>query len=304
MTIFYPDVYDGQAGISFHGAPVAMVKATEGTSYTSFDYHNAIGRAATAGAYFCAYHFLHAGNVAAQAQHAITVVGKVVPLMVDFEPTTASNPVISDCEGFVDEFRKLGGICHLNYFPRWYWQQLGSPDLAGFRSRGLHMVSSDYTTYSDTGPGWTPYGGITPSVWQYTDNQFFNGHYVDFNAYKGTREQFIAMVTGTMAAPRPVEDDVPNGTLTFDSKGMAMVDLGSAGTYRAMGFASDWGVRGQPQPVLRIAVHSFARGWSQIEENRQVPAAGKLVVSFTAHDVDYVSILRQDNGSAAISYGT
>jgi hypothetical protein len=38
MTIFYPDVSDYQAGISFAGCVIAMVKATEDNDYTNPDY--------------------------------------------------------------------------------------------------------------------------------------------------------------------------------------------------------------------------------------------------------------------------
>jgi hypothetical protein len=38
MTIFYPDVSSYQAGISFAGCVIVMVKATEGTGYTNPDY--------------------------------------------------------------------------------------------------------------------------------------------------------------------------------------------------------------------------------------------------------------------------
>ena len=201
MTIFYPDVYSGQAGISFHGAPIAMVKATQGTGYVNPDYSPAKSRAASAGAFFCGYHFLEAGNGSGQAQHAFSVAGKGVPLMVDFEPSN-TKPSMADAEAFIDEYRKLGGTVHLLYFPHWYWQELGSPALTPFISRTMHLVSSDYTAYSDTGPGWAAYGGMTPAVWQYTSGATFSGHNpVDMNAYKGTIAQFKALVTDSPAPP-------------------------------------------------------------------------------------------------------
>jgi hypothetical protein len=206
MTIFYPDVYSGQAGISFHGAPVAMVKATQGTGYVNPDFALAKGRAATAGAFFCGYHFLEAGNGAGQARHAFSIAGKI-PLMLDFEPSN-TRPATADATAFIDEYRKLGGVVHLLYFPHWYWQQLGSPPLAAFVTRKMSLVSSNYTTYSDSGPGWAAYGGMTPAVWQYSASATFNGHNpVDMNAFKGTIDQFKAMATD--AAPPPPPDTFP-----------------------------------------------------------------------------------------------
>src|SRR5580700_5937515 len=111
MTIFYPDVADYQAGISLSGCVIAMVKATEGTGYTNPDYAAAKVRAANAGAYFCAYHFLHAGNGAGQASYAHSVVGSDIPLMIDCEPEYSSSgaissaPQISDVVNFVNQYR-------------------------------------------------------------------------------------------------------------------------------------------------------------------------------------------------------
>ena len=113
MTIFYPDVSSFQTGISFAGCVIAMTKATENDNYTNPDYAPAKARAANAGAYFCAYHFLHAGNGAGQASHAYGVVGSGVPLMIDCELTTGSAPQISDVVDFVTQYRALGGKTYL-----------------------------------------------------------------------------------------------------------------------------------------------------------------------------------------------
>ena len=203
MTIFYPDVSSYQAGISFAGCVIAVAKATEGTGYVNSDYAKAKVRAAGAGAYFCAYHFLLAGDGAGQAQHAFATVGSDVPLMIDFEPEytngkISSAPQISDAVAFINEYRSLGGTTYLLYLPHWYWQgNLGSASLAPVSDLNMLLVSSDYTTYSDTGPGWTAYGGMTPIIWQYTSSATLNGvKNVDMNAFKGTVADFQTAATG------------------------------------------------------------------------------------------------------------
>jgi lysozyme len=128
------------------------------------------------------------------------------PLMLDAEPTGSSRPSVGDCTGFIDAYRRLGGIVNLVYLPRWYWQQLGSPGLGGLASRKCGLVSSAYTAYSDAanGTGWMPYGGITPSIWQYTDKHSFNGQPVDFNAYRGSLAQQEALaVRAELVSCRP-----------------------------------------------------------------------------------------------------
>jgi peptidoglycan hydrolase-like protein with peptidoglycan-binding domain len=220
MTIFYPDVSDYQAGISFTGCVIAMVKATENNNYTNPDYAAAKGRAADAGAYFCAYHFLHAGNGAGQASYAYARVGSGIPLMIDFEPTYNSNgtiasaPQISDAVDFVNEYRALGGTVYLLYLPHWYWQgNLGQASLSPVIDLGMLLVSSDYTGYSDTGPGWSSYGGMTPLIWQYTSSASLNGvSNVDMNAYQGTLADFQAQVSsGAQTGGNPILSEGDTG---------------------------------------------------------------------------------------------
>jgi GH25 family lysozyme M1 (1,4-beta-N-acetylmuramidase) len=217
MTIFYPDVSSYQAGISFAGCVIAMAKATENDDYINPDYAGAKVRAAGAGAYFCAYHFLHAGNGAGQASYAYGAVGSEVPLMIDCEPAygpngvIASAPQISDAVDFINEYRALGGKTYLLYLPHWYWQgNLGQASLASVINLGMLLVSSDYTDYSDAGPGWAPYGGMTPVIWQYTSSATLDGvTNVDMNAYQGTLANFQAQVT--TGAPSGTEPTLVEG---------------------------------------------------------------------------------------------
>jgi hypothetical protein len=211
MTIFYPDIASYDAGISLHGALAVCCKVTEGTGYVNPDYSRAKTNAAANGAFFFAYHFLHAGNAAEQAKWCFEHNGRT-PLMLDFEPIpqAPSFPSMADALVFVDEYRKLGGVIWLVYLPRWYWQEIGSPGLGGFKSRGLRLVSSDYTGYG-TGAGWIAYGGIAPSIWQYSDSIHYNGFSVDFNAYKGTLAELKAIVsTGKKPVPPPPPSKAAN----------------------------------------------------------------------------------------------
>ncbi len=213
MTIYYPDISGFQGTISLKGALAVAAKVTEGTGFVSPAFGAQKTEAARQGAFLIAYHFLLAGNAAAQAAHAHAHAG-TVPLMVDFqpEPGAGSYPSLSDCTEFTDAYRKLGGVTHLVYLPHWYWSRsagsgqggLGSPLLAPLAQRGMLLVSSAYTPYTDdpSGTGWQPYGGMTPAVWQYTNALQFNGQPVDFNAYRGSAyagKQDPASVAATLA---------------------------------------------------------------------------------------------------------
>src|SRR5260221_4298556 len=181
---FYPDVSNHNPGVNLTGSKLVMAKATEGTSYVDPTYLGVKRWCAFNHATIAAYHFLHAGKGAAQAVSCRSVVCDDVPIMVDVEPTGTSMPVLADVMAFVNEARLVGHKVHLVYLPHWYWQQIGSPNLGVLPKNGLHLVSSNYTTYSDTGLGWASYGGVAPSIWQYTDRQLLNGQLVDFNAFK------------------------------------------------------------------------------------------------------------------------
>jgi hypothetical protein len=212
ISVFYPDISGFQAGISLRGALAVACKVTEGTGYFNPDYNRARSAAARCGAFFFAYHFLSAGRAAAQAAWCFNHAGNT-PIMLDFEPS-GGRPQMADAIGFIDAYRRLGGVIHLVYLPHWYWAQIGGPSLEPFISRGMLLVSSQYTTYADNGAGWDSYGGMTPTIWQYADNISFNGFKVDFNCYKGTLAELKWLVTSgkipDKPAPKPAADKTGN----------------------------------------------------------------------------------------------
>jgi len=208
MTIFFPDISSYEAGLIIQPGTVAVIaKATEGTYYRDAQYANFKAQAAHVGAVFSAYHFLKAGNGAGQADYCHAMVGST-PVMLDVETEGTSKPTVADCADFISRMRALGGSVWGAYFPQWYWQQVGG----NLASLGVAVVASNYTAYSDTGPGWAPYGGVSPALWQYTDKQPYGGQTIDFNAYKGTVQQLAALINGT-SAPAPTSGGSIVGTI-------------------------------------------------------------------------------------------
>ncbi len=315
MTIFYPDVSDYQAGISFTGCVIAMVKATENDNYINPDYAAAKVRAADAGAYFCAYHFLHAGNGAGQASYAYARVGSGIPLMIDCEPTYNSNgsiasaPQISDAVAFINQYRALGGTVHLLYLPHWYWQgNLGQASLAPVSDLGMLLVSSDYTGYSDTGPGWSAYGGMTPLIWQYTSTATLNGvSNVDMNAYQGTPADFQAQVSsGAQTSGNPIlsEGDTGAAVQTLQTRlnvwGAKLTVDGDFG-------ASTLAAVKAFQTAHKLTVDGVvgAQTWTALLANpgttaQPYPAPTKLAVSSVSLSVSWDAV--EVNGTAVASY--
>lgn len=236
MTIFYPDVSEFQAGARLRSAVAVCARASEGDWLTDSAFTSFKNQAATLGAFFFSYHFLESSSSASSQAALCYSIVKNTPLMLDFEPINGlgnprgarlgsshrlrpriwpaahrfigkliggSFPSVAQAVAFVDAFRGLGGTCNALYLPKWYWQQLGSPSLAPFIDRKMVLVSSSYTLYTDSGPGWQPYGGMAPSIWQYTDNFNLNGTTCDFNAFKGTLDELKCVISGQPKPPPP-----------------------------------------------------------------------------------------------------
>jgi flagellin-like hook-associated protein FlgL len=216
----YPDISHFQGNISLAGARIVAAKATQGTGFTDPSYAANKAKAAAAGALFIAYHWLDDSDAAAQARHAFSVVGPGVPLMIDDEEGKLS---ISHTLAFVNAYRALGGLVKLEYAPRSVWSASGQPDLRPLTDAGLFIVSANYPAagYSDNGPGWQPYGGVTPTIWQFTDRHPFNGQNVDFNAFRGTVDQLRSLLLSGGGTSVSTGSDVWGFVITSPSLGMS-----------------------------------------------------------------------------------
>lgn len=191
MTIFYPDYSSFQGNtVVPPGTPAVVAKATEGNYYEDLDYEWYKSQAGKVGAVFSGYHFLKS-NITPEVQAAYYhAFAGSAPCMLDVETEGSSTPTVAEVVQFILALRKLGGRVWGVYYPAWY-MSLGGSDLRPITAQGAVIVSSDYGSYSDNGPGWNSYGGITPTMWQYTSTP------IDMNAFKGTPAQLAAIINGT-----------------------------------------------------------------------------------------------------------
>lgn len=216
MVVQYPDISHFQSGLVLRGAPLVFAKASQGVSYADPAYAGFKLQAQRLGAPFGAYHWLDTSDAVAQARHAYSVIGPGVPAMVDDEQPRISVP---HTLAFVAEFRRLGGLVRLEYLPRWVWEQSGMPDLRPLAGAGLALVASDY---SPDGPvnmqshGWQPYGGVRPTILQFTDRHWFNGMAVDFNQYQGALSDLLALLFGSGTPPTPVPANAVEDPMYLD----------------------------------------------------------------------------------------
>lgn len=208
-TIFGPDISSYQHGVNVRALtdPFCLLKCTEGTYYVDADYENWLGQAKASGKLVIPYHFISAEDPDTQAAHlAAHIIDKTLPVMLDWEPTATYRPTLAQLLAVADALVRHGLRPKLAYAPKWYWGQIGSPSLTGLSDRGMGLVSSEYPGGSgypgDNADGWSPYGGMTPILYQFTDVAVEGGQTVgDRNAYRGTIQQLAAFLGATTPAP-------------------------------------------------------------------------------------------------------
>ena len=215
MTVFGPDISSYQNGLDLArlaAASFVIAKTTEGTYYADSGYQGWRQQAASLGRPFVWYHFLSGEDAHAQVAHTVANIGNAsLPGMLDVEPEGSFRPTLAQVLAYVDAAHAAGLNLRLVYLPRWYWEQLGSPDLTPLADRGLRLVSSAYPGGAgspaglypgDRAAGWQPYGGQTPLLYQYTNQATDADRPLDYNAYRGTAQQ-LAVLLGTATSPTP-----------------------------------------------------------------------------------------------------
>jgi hypothetical protein len=153
------------------------------------------------------YHYVDTSDPAAQAANFVGADGGSWA-MLDFEQGSGT---IDNFWNVVNAFNAAGVSVSLAYLPKWYWSQIGQPDLSSLASNQISLVASNYTATGslspgasygsaggNNGPGWAAYGGALPTCWQYTNAAVIGGVSVDGNAYDGPGPNLDALFTGAI----------------------------------------------------------------------------------------------------------
>lgn len=183
------------------GIDFVVLKATEGSTFIDPEFTANLDEARAAGLLVAAYHYVRANaTAAAQVANVARVVPRDVPVIPDIETGSGGVALLRE---LVDRLRAAGYRVPLVYLPRWYWQQLGSPSLAGlpplWSSRYPdNVVGSIADEFADVPAHyWNGYGGLEVEVLQFTSSARIAGHQpIDANAYRGTRSQLAALLGG------------------------------------------------------------------------------------------------------------
>ncbi|MBN6037487.1 glycoside hydrolase family 25 protein [Amycolatopsis sp. 195334CR] len=190
------------------GVAFCIAKATQGKSHQDTRFAWNIGRAKAAGLIVGAYHYQQGSHSAeSQVDNVKRTVPAGMPVIPDVEKDSGGVGLTRE---IVARLREAGYPVPLLYLPRWYHQQLGSPSLKGLPP----LWSSRYPNYTpgslagiySTIPAsyWTGYGGLEVALLQFTSSaRVANYGPLDGNAFKGTRQEFAALLGG-QTAPGPV----------------------------------------------------------------------------------------------------
>lgn len=247
MTLYGIDVARYQSGMSLAKVKAegfSWVEARASTGYLggSVDtaFHGFKTSAASSGLLFVAYHFLYSSkrvSIAHQAAVCASAIGDTrCPVMIDHETADdTGTPTVADAVAFADAMRGKGYRVPLWYLPRWVWQRLGSPRLP---NTGMALVASSYVAghgyasslYPGAGSWPGSYGGLRPTIWQFTDTAEVAGHSVDADAFEGTYAELQ-----TLLDPASQGDDMPLSPADLAAIwGERLTDPRSKQTYTAL----------------------------------------------------------------------
>lgn len=227
MVLFGLDISHHQGDrpqLWFHQARAAgiefcIMKATEGNGFVDRRFSANVEKARNAGMLIAAYHYQRS-NVSAASQ--VNFIRSVVPRDCAVIPDVEANSGGADLTWeivrlLLDNNYKVP----FTYFPRWYWQNIGRPSLAGlpplWASRYPDNVhGSIQDEWDDVRPHfWEGYGGLPVELLQFTSSGRVAGYApLDINAFRGTRADLARRFTGTTggggtppSAPTLTEDD-------------------------------------------------------------------------------------------------
>jgi GH25 family lysozyme M1 (1,4-beta-N-acetylmuramidase) len=215
MTIFGPDISNNNGPnldmwqIRNEGFDFIFCKVSEGDYFVDRTWPRYRDAARAAGLLVAGYHYVRADcDAVAQANLFVDNLGEGIPAMLDFEANSGGIDVFWNV---VRAINARGVEVALSYVPRWYWQQIGSPDISAVPNliQSSYVNGSGYA--SDLYPGddsynWNGFGGADVKILQFSDAGLVAGSSVDVNAFRGTRDELAALLTLQPIPAAPIQE--------------------------------------------------------------------------------------------------
>ncbi|WP_280441187.1 peptidoglycan DD-metalloendopeptidase family protein [Nocardia brasiliensis] len=205
-TTFGVDISNHQAGLDLgrvfaEGFEFVLAKVSEGDYFRDHAWPAFRDATLAAGPILVGYHYVRADcDIEAQAELFVDHLGDTgIPAMLDHEANSGGAEVLHAVREAIE---RRGVRCALTYLPRWYWDQIGRPDLSGlpplmsshYGPNRAGIASAIYPGPDDT--GWQGYGGLPVEIFQFSERGAVAGRAIDVDAYRGTPDQLRALLTG------------------------------------------------------------------------------------------------------------
>ncbi|SLI26681.1 gp50 protein [Mycobacteroides abscessus subsp. bolletii] len=175
--------------VKAEGFQFVWAKVSEGANFVDSDWPRTRDWCHRIGLLLAGYHYIREGDPQTQADNFVAQLGDPkIPAMLDFETGSGG---IENFWAVKKAVESRGAAVRLSYIPRWYWQQIGSPDISGVPG----LIQSSYVTgtgyASALYPGndstlWDGFGGKTVDILQFTDSAYVAGKQLDACAYRGS----------------------------------------------------------------------------------------------------------------------
>lgn len=278
-TIFGVDISNWQDGISCkriagEGFRFCLIKATEGSSYRDPILHSHLADARSTDMHVAAYVYVRS-NASAQA-HADTLHSHLndtsVPIALDIENNSGDS--VAHFKAVRDAIQAKGYRVILTYLPRWYWDKIGQPSLAGlpplWTSRYPDM-NGGYASviYQRAGTkGWDGYGGLDVALWQFTSTADVAGQAIDANAFRGTEAQLAALFNSTTVSNTDTTGDFLMAL--SDAEQRELLD-NSRYTAGQLGPWDQLGHNDKGEPLTLVDAVAQAKGWLEYVKGQLGP---------------------------------
>lgn len=214
-SVICVDLSHYQAGFNFQsfkngGGLGVILKATENTSIKDHSYPTFRAQALAAGLAVASYHFLHSGDIEAQAEFFLSAVNprQSERVVADHEkPAGESAPSLDDLIAFLQAIQSARPDLQLTvYSGNLIKEQLGSTRNA-WLAENTSLWLAQYTAGQ---PSWPSATWPAWSLWQYTDGGAVPGFGdpLDCDRFNGSGENFLKWIgppsLAASVTPKPI----------------------------------------------------------------------------------------------------